>query len=841
MQHGERQQVFLPIACRYVASDQWFTTQFDDAWKIAEVKQYILSKVHSATTSGNDYLPSRTRPVSPITFASVFPSRQSVDTSTEGSLDDDYAFDSESDLAPETTRWVRPRQGLFNSSPAAAAPEHGAGGTKTAALPAHHYQMLAFSTGQLLEDDYSLAWYRLRPHELLELHPPGTIVRLRREVMLEYVQPYLELDVRALRVVISDRDAHGHVHVQEAPPNKIRKQKDAAGEPRNPAGTASGTAPPQSIRKRRKTKLEWRDRYLVIHHGMLNLFKSRADLTPVHTCSLESLTTLRGHEDVVRAAGAAAPSQHVVCAKFRVEIPSANAPEPPLASSPTADNWHDPWSGDPIPREANGGSWGRRGSKEDMRQHRRSVIEGDKTRSGSMPKEDSHDSKQDLRSESFWNDINIGEGTQGIWLILDTLEEFAHSNLLRVLHRCSPETISSTLVPSFLLPDSSVPSVPPSPSSYSDSLRRSPFPYPEWRIEVSQRAQKSGLGNVTDAMSWILWKGPAPELPGPKAQRTKLRKRQSGTLADGPEMLLGPQDFEEDFESDFDGECELEWESWAKDLARQGRSGTGKQIAAKLAEPSPTPRNNRERLGPATSSSTLSSMNMGIGTPDHTPPPTSPTGAPRRHAGVPTGAHMDMLSVDSPALLTAPSVLPFPSTGVTTSTVSVGGVVRARSLLAVDEGHRRGVPRAMEVVREDARAGGSGGGAGKARAGKQKHAWERERDAFSPTATQRSAVSQTSTIMSNASTVRSVAPTSPPATALTMPKARPTRRPSTATDSVLAELSSLAPANDAGRAGGSDKASSKGRLVKRSSRSKAFSPERLVSRFDSALDFVGGG
>ena len=78
--------------------------------------------------------------------------------------------------------------------------------TLAAPLPPHHYPMFTFSTGQLLEGDCSLAWYRLRPHELLELHAPGTIVWLQREVMLEYVKPYFELDVRALRVVTNDKD-----------------------------------------------------------------------------------------------------------------------------------------------------------------------------------------------------------------------------------------------------------------------------------------------------------------------------------------------------------------------------------------------------------------------------------------------------------------------------------------------------------------------------------------------------------------------------------------------------------------------------------------------------------
>jgi hypothetical protein len=49
----------------------------------------------------------------------------------------------------------------------------------------------------------------------------------------------------------------------------------------------------------------------------------------------------------------------------------------------------------------------------------------------------------------------------------------------------------------------------------------------------------------------------------------------------------------------------------------------------------------------------------------------------------------------------APSVLPFQSTGVTTSTVSAGGVVRTRSLISIDGRGGRGVARAMEILAED--------------------------------------------------------------------------------------------------------------------------------------------
>jgi hypothetical protein len=272
-----------PIRVRYltlkstVASDQWLTTQFDATWKVSEVKQYILAKVYSRVATTHDDLPSRERPVSPITFASASSPRNSFDD-IEGSLEDDLILDS--DVHPlEPIRQLRGRQ-----PPASrvAPPTISSSPTEqsTAAHRPYHYPMLAFSTGQLLEDDYSLAWYRLRPHELLELHPPGTIVPLLRESMFDYIQPYLELDVRALRVVINDRDspALGAVHGQDISPSKIRKAKDPAIESRAMGGgngNGGGSSGQPSTRKRRKMKLEWRDRYLVIRQGILSLFKSR--------------------------------------------------------------------------------------------------------------------------------------------------------------------------------------------------------------------------------------------------------------------------------------------------------------------------------------------------------------------------------------------------------------------------------------------------------------------------------------------------------------------------------------------------------------------------------------
>ena len=240
------------------------------------MKQYILAKVYNRSVPDNDEQPSRNRPVSPITFASA---RNSFDSSFEGTLQDDCVLDLDPHLLSEPTRQPRTlRQPL---SQRVASPSSGVPGSPTdqlpAILPPHHYQILAFSTGQLLEDDCSLAWYRLRPHELLELHPPGTIVRFPRDIMLEYIKPYLELDVRALRVIVNDKDMHAFGPAYSAPdtqsPGKNKKPKDLASDGPSVAGSASPGS--QSMRKRRKTKLEWRDRYLVIRQGMLSLFKSR--------------------------------------------------------------------------------------------------------------------------------------------------------------------------------------------------------------------------------------------------------------------------------------------------------------------------------------------------------------------------------------------------------------------------------------------------------------------------------------------------------------------------------------------------------------------------------------
>jgi hypothetical protein len=288
----------------------------------------------------------------------------------------------------------------------------------------------------------------------------------------------------------------------------------------------------------------------------------------------------------------------------------------------------------------------------------------------------------------------------------------AHSNLLRVLHRCSPETVNTTLIPKYLLPDDSF----SSPSSLSSplpsqigALGRSSCRYPEWRIEVSQRAQQSGLGGVSDAMAWVLCGGPPLEPPVPKISSPELRRKFSDLTTDDSSTAHEPFNLDMDDDGGDNGNSEHEWDLWAEDLLRQALANSSNDIAVTVTEAVPIhPSYPDKRIRPTGSSSTFSSVTL------------SEQGG-RLPSDILPGANMGLLSVDSPALLTAPSVLPFHSTGITTSTVSAGGVVRTRSLIAVDGRRGRGVARAMEVLSEDS---DDGPFTGKSRTGRQKRTRE---------------------------------------------------------------------------------------------------------------------
>lgn len=207
-------------------------------------------------------------------------------------------------------------------------------------------------------------------------------------------------------------------------------------------------------------------------------------------------------------------------------------------------------------------------------------------------------------------------------------------------------------------------------------------------------------------MAWVLCGGPPLEPPVPKVTSQELRRKFSDLTTDDSSTAHEPFNFDMDDDGGDNGDCELEWDSWPEDLMRQALvASSSNDIAVTVTEPvSIRPSFPDKRIRPTASSSTFSSVTL-------------PEQGSRLPSDILPGANMGLLSVDSPALLTAPSVLPFQSTGITTSTVSAGGVVRTRSLITVDGRRGRGVARAMEVLSED---GDDGPFMTKCRTGRQK-------------------------------------------------------------------------------------------------------------------------
>jgi hypothetical protein len=358
-------------------------------------------------------------------------------------------------------------------------------------------------------------------------------------------------------------------------------------------------------------------------------------------------------------------------------------------------------------------------------------------------------------------------------------------------------------------------------------------------------------------MGWILWGAPADPLP-PKSRGTDSHKSHPSLATENSGTPPDPLDYDVYNEPGDDGDCELEWDSWIRDLARQARAGANKSFAATVTEHlSAHLSHGPDRpVGRAASSSPVPTAPSCGQIPLTSPSPLS------RHHHTPvdmlSGLNMDLLSIDSPALLTAPSVMPFQSTGVTTSTVSAGGVVRTRSLMSNDRGRGRGVARAIEVLNEGSSSGSRYTGLGRHRAAEKQ---KRIREEHSPHPL--SAVPPTGTVTSTVTVREAGAPPTtqpyvshladvPPGLAVaghtalettSMTTSATTSTTTTTTIQLLPPRHLSSPEGVVPSSAGGKKADKarKGKRSKRpSSRGKAFSSERLVNKLDSALDFVTG-
>ena len=170
-------------------------------------------------------------------------------------------------------------------------------------ITTHTYTLFRFSTCQILEEDCQVSWYDIQPHELVELHssflpptfasslvspmsmsspPPDNVAlthtkstqkkkaspitptdqgglfipsltALPRYATKLYIQPYWQGWVRALKVV-----SRIQTPASDEPPHPSLEDNDREG----------------NGGRKRGERIEWRERWVVIHDGVVNICKS---------------------------------------------------------------------------------------------------------------------------------------------------------------------------------------------------------------------------------------------------------------------------------------------------------------------------------------------------------------------------------------------------------------------------------------------------------------------------------------------------------------------------------------------------------------------------------------
>ena len=190
--------------------------------------------------------------MSPIVFAPIVHSRSSVE-----SLDDGYNEDDE--FSEQDLPRLYPHRTV---KPSSSSPTDQSGSSPFI----DRYTLVSFSTGCMLEDEFTLSWYNLRPYELLEMHPVGTVVPLQRDVLAEYIQPYFQSKVKFLRVIWNHRSGRF-----EAPGVDLQFEHNGymAKDKHSLSPKSSSTQP----EKRHRAKINWKTRWVVINQGTLSLCK----------------------------------------------------------------------------------------------------------------------------------------------------------------------------------------------------------------------------------------------------------------------------------------------------------------------------------------------------------------------------------------------------------------------------------------------------------------------------------------------------------------------------------------------------------------------------------------
>lgn len=287
-----------------VHADRWLLTHLDLSWTIAQVKQHLLTKFIPTSTSP---LPKptrvkRERPLSPITFSSH------GHTGSESDGDSDYHSAEENEPAADVDddgEFYR-----YKYAPTSRTPGHSSTTlvpTVEASLPSpSSFVLLAFSTGQLLEDPFHLSWYAPNPYELFEFYPRGdAFIPLPRYNLEAYVRPYFEARVWALRFVGDDLSAEHSADLERPKARGKTKGKERERRAGSGGGPVAGDAVEDTwggeaddakrrLERKHRKKMEWRERWVVVHQGILKLCRSRSVSALRHRRRL-SVTRRRTH------------------------------------------------------------------------------------------------------------------------------------------------------------------------------------------------------------------------------------------------------------------------------------------------------------------------------------------------------------------------------------------------------------------------------------------------------------------------------------------------------------------------------------------------------------------
>ena len=270
--------------------DQWLTTHLDTSRTIKQAKHRILSKCNL----GNAPDIPRYRPTSPITFASTVRSRGG---SFEANHDNDDDNDEEDSSSVEKMNLTSQRSRSFaqtwHSQPLRRSESADDWPDTVAAAESKlsaRYTISTFLNAHILDNDFRLAWYNLRPYELLEIHSADSIIRLPREVMAGPLCVTIHTLRRASGRCALFRETIGNLLKEAFVPrvgSKLSKGRLVSSDPLTYGMFR------EKEKKKQKQMLEWRERWVVIHQGVLSLCKDRSVsslLAFVFTSRILSLT-----------------------------------------------------------------------------------------------------------------------------------------------------------------------------------------------------------------------------------------------------------------------------------------------------------------------------------------------------------------------------------------------------------------------------------------------------------------------------------------------------------------------------------------------------------------------